>query len=98
MRLVTAVWCVCVLGIASTAGAATVTVSAGGNLQAAIDAAKPGDKLEISYVRAGKPHQATVALRNEPTREIVTRESLGEKPTAEELKMRAGWLASHVKP
>jgi predicted metalloprotease with PDZ domain len=64
----------------------------------AIDAAKPGDKLEISYVRAGKPHQATVALRNEPTREIVTRESLGEKLTAEELKMRAGWLASHVKP
>jgi hypothetical protein len=48
-------------------------------------------------VGAGKPHKATVSLRNEPKREIVTRERLGETATPDELKMRAAWLASRVK-
>jgi predicted metalloprotease with PDZ domain len=72
-------------------------VRSGIDITKAIEAAKPGDTLEVSYVRAGKPHKATVALRNEPTREIVTRESLGETATPDELKMRAAWLASRVK-
>jgi hypothetical protein len=37
--------CACVLGWTASASAATLTVSAGGNLQAAIDAAKPGDTI-----------------------------------------------------
>src|SRR5205085_10151181 len=37
----------CVLGWTVSAFAATITVSAGGNLQAAIDAAKPGDTIVL---------------------------------------------------
>ena len=37
--------CACVLGWSASASAATLTVNAGGNLQAAIDAAKPGDTI-----------------------------------------------------
>ena len=63
----------------------------------AVEAAKPGDRLEVTFIRAGKERKATVVLRNEPTRELVTRESLGETPTPEELKMRAAWLGSRAK-
>jgi hypothetical protein len=38
---------VCVLGWTVSASAATLTVNAGGNLQAAIDAAKPGDTIVL---------------------------------------------------
>ena len=62
-----------------------------------IEAAKPGDKLEATYLRHGQPHKATIALRAHPTRTLVTRESAGETPTAEELAMRASWLGSHAK-
>jgi hypothetical protein len=50
----------------------------------------------VTFIRAGKEHKATVALRGEPTRELVTRESIGETPTPEELKMRASWLGSRA--
>jgi hypothetical protein len=40
--------CVAVLFAAGTAHAATITVAAGGNLQAAIDAAKPGDTILLA--------------------------------------------------
>src|SRR3954464_5659195 len=45
MRFFSVLWCVCVLGIAGRAESATLTVSAGGNLQAALDAAQPGDTI-----------------------------------------------------
>src|SRR3954469_1440938 len=45
MRFFSVLWCVCVLGLAGRAESATLTVSAGGNLQAAIDAARPGDTI-----------------------------------------------------
>jgi hypothetical protein len=35
------------VGTATTVPAATLTVSAGGNLQAALDAAQPGDVIEL---------------------------------------------------
>jgi predicted metalloprotease with PDZ domain len=63
----------------------------------AVEAAKPGDKLEVTFIRAGKEHKVSIGLRNEPTRELVTRESLGETPTPQELAMRAAWLGSRVR-
>jgi predicted metalloprotease with PDZ domain len=85
-------------------GEGDVIVSIGGkgvrsaaDVTAIVDAAKPGDRLETSYLRQGKPHQATIALGAHPTRTLVTRESAGETPTAEELKMRDAWLGSHAK-
>ncbi len=62
-----------------------------------IEAAKPGDRLEAAYLRHGKPHQATIALRAHPTRTLVTRESAGETATPEELRMRAAWLGPRAK-
>jgi len=72
-------------------------VHAGTDVTAIIEAAKPGDRLEATYLRHGQPHKATIALRASPTRTLVTRESAGETPTAEELAMRASWLGSHAK-
>ena len=62
-----------------------------------VEAAKPGDRLEVAFVRLGKPRQATIALRQHPTRTLVTLESAGQTPTPEELRMRAGWLGSRAK-
>jgi hypothetical protein len=48
MRSVTLGLCLCaLLAIADRAGAATITVNAGGNLQAALDAAQPGDTIVL---------------------------------------------------
>jgi predicted metalloprotease with PDZ domain len=85
-------------------GEGDVLVSIGGkgvksasDVTAIVEAAKPGDRLEASYVRQGKPHQATIALRAHPTGTLVTRESAGETATPEELKMREAWLGSRAK-
>ena len=75
---------------------AATPVKNGIEITKAVEAAKPGDRLEVTFVRAGKTRTATVAVRGEPTRELVTRESIGETPTAEELQMRAAWLGSRA--
>ena len=72
-------------------------VRSAADVTAIVEAAKPGDRLEVTYLRHGKPHQAVVALRGHPTRTLVTRESAGETPTPEELKMRDAWLGSRAK-
>jgi predicted metalloprotease with PDZ domain len=73
------------------------SVRSTGEVTAIVDGAKPGDRLAVTYLRHGKPHQATVGLLAHPARALVTRESAGETPTPEELTMRAGWLASRAK-
>ena len=45
MRFIVALLCACVLGAAGRSDAATLTVNAGGDLQAAINAAQPGDTI-----------------------------------------------------
>jgi hypothetical protein len=45
MRFLTLGLCLCVLSFADRASAATITVNAGGDLQGAINAAKPGDTI-----------------------------------------------------
>jgi predicted metalloprotease with PDZ domain len=61
-----------------------------------VEGAKPGDRLEVTYLRGGKERKTTIVLRGDPARELVTRESLGQKPSAEQLRMRAGWLGSRA--
>ena len=85
-------------------GEGDVIVSIGGkdvrsaaDVAAIVEAAKPGARLETTYLRQGKPHQATIALLGHPTRTLVTRESAGETPAPDELKMRDAWLGSHAK-
>ena len=76
-------------------GAAQVRAAA--DVNRAVEAAKPGDRLDVTYRRGGKERTTAIVLRADPARELVTRESLGEKPTAEQLRMRAAWLGSRVK-
>jgi len=45
MKFLTLGLCLCVLSFAGRADAATITVNAGGDLQGAINAAKPGDTI-----------------------------------------------------
>ena len=85
-------------------GEGDVIVSIGGkdvrsaaDVAAIVEAAKPGARLETTYLRQGKPHQATIAPLAQPTRTLVTRESAGETPAPDELKMRDAWLGSHAK-
>ena len=75
----------------------TAQVRGPADVSKAVDAARPGDRLDVRFVRAGKEHQAAIVLLADPAREVVTRESLGEKPTAEQLRMRAAWLGSRAK-
>ncbi len=72
-------------------------VRAANDVAAIVDAGKPGDRLEVAFLRHGKRRQTTIALRSHPTRVLVTRESAGETATPEELKMRASWLGSRAK-
>ena len=85
-------------------GEGDILVSIGGkdvksaaDVAAIIAAAKPGDRLEASYLRHGKPHPATIEVRAHPTGTLVTRESAGETATPQELALREAWLGSHAK-
>jgi len=85
-------------------GEGDVLVSLGGkdvrsasDVAAIVEAGKPGDTLQATFLRQGKPRQATLALRAHPTRTLVTRESAGETPTPDELRMREAWLGSRAK-
>jgi predicted metalloprotease with PDZ domain len=72
-------------------------VRTGADVTRMVEGAKPGDRLDVTYLRGGKERKTAIVLRADPARELVTRESLGEKPTAEQLRMRAGWLGSRAK-
>jgi predicted metalloprotease with PDZ domain len=78
-------------------GIGAATVSSPAEVNAAVDAAKPGDRLAVRYLRQGRSRETTIALRGHPTRALVTRESVGETPTPEELQMRAAWLSPRAK-
>ena len=72
-------------------------VSGPGDLSRMVDAAKPGDRLPVTFLRHGREQRTTLAVRQHPQRELVTREQAGETPTPDERRMRAGWLASRRK-
>ena len=58
---------------------------AAGVLQAALKTRKPGDRLTITFKRrGGATGTATIALKEDPALEIVTVESTGATPTAEQ--------------
>ena len=43
------------------------TIESGADLSSVIDGKKPGDKLEVTYVRNGKTHTVTVTLGTRPS-------------------------------
>ena len=71
---------------------------AGGVLQAALKARKPGDQLQLSYKRrGGATGTATVTLKEDPSVEVVTVESTGATLTAEQKAFRDSWLGPKAK-
>jgi hypothetical protein len=73
MKSSTLGFCLCaLLCVATRAGAATITVNAGGNLQAALDAARPGDTLVLqagavftgNFVLPAKGGSAFITVRS----------------------------------
>src|SRR6188508_155223 len=72
MRFIVALLCACVLGAAGRSDAATLTVNAGGDLQAAINAAQPGDTILLqagavftgNYTLPAKGGAAFITIRS----------------------------------
>jgi hypothetical protein len=72
MKFLAAVLCLCVCGIVGEARAATIAVNAGGDLQGAIDAARPGDTILIqagavftgNYTLPAKGGSAFITIRS----------------------------------
>jgi predicted metalloprotease with PDZ domain len=66
--------------------------------QSAIHARKPGDQVAVEFTRYGTTHRATMTLVEDPNVEVVTLESTGATLSADQKRMRAGWLASRRQP
>ena len=72
MKLLSLALCLCALSFAEAAGAATITVNAGGDLQGAIDAARPGDTILLqagavftgNFVLPAKGGTAFITIRS----------------------------------
>jgi predicted metalloprotease with PDZ domain len=70
---------------------------AGGALQAALKARKPGDRLTITFKRrGGATGTATITMKEDPGLETVAIESTGAALTAEQRAFRHAWLGSKV--
>jgi hypothetical protein len=81
------------VGTATAAPAATLTVSAGGNLQAALDAAQPGDVIEL------EPGAVFVGQFRLPAKAgVVTLRSAGPLPERRVTPADAALLATIVSP
>jgi len=71
---------------------------AGGVLQAALKARKPGDQLQVSYRRrGGAAGTATISLKEDPSVDVVTVESTGAVLSADQKAFRDSWLGPKVK-
>jgi len=72
---------------------------AGGVLQAALRARKPGDRLTITYKRrGGATGTATVVLAEDPALDVVTVEAAGGTLTSDQRAFREAWLGSKARP
>ena len=53
-----------------------------------------GRRVTVRYERRGEPMTATLEIVPDPTRELVSLEQLGRRPTAAQSRFRAAWLGS----
>jgi predicted metalloprotease with PDZ domain len=72
-------------------------VSSGGEVEAAVQEARPGDRLEVVFQRRGKPARTTVTVAEDPALELVTLESTGATPTPAQRAFREAWLGSGLR-
>jgi predicted metalloprotease with PDZ domain len=62
------------------------------SVQAALNARKPGDKLEIEFAQHNDTRTATVTLAEDPTLSVVTFEEAGKPVTKPIRDFRQAWL------
>ena len=60
----------------------------------AVRAHKPGESIRVDFARRGVASTTRITLVEDPTMEIVTLESTGGTLSADQKRMREGWLAS----
>jgi predicted metalloprotease with PDZ domain len=73
------------------------TVAATGDLDAAVSASKPGDKIAVTIDgRAGR-RDLTITVAENPAVEVVLFEQAGRTPSAEQLAFRKNWISSKAK-
>ena len=63
----------------------------------AIRSRRPGDKVPLVFERRGTRVNATLVLAADPRVEVVTSERAGQTLTAEQKKLRDGWLSPGVR-
>ncbi|HUU32867.1 MAG TPA: PDZ domain-containing protein, partial [Vicinamibacterales bacterium] len=74
---------------------AGVDVTSSQAVQAVLAQHAPGAKLALKFVRrSGETVNGSVVLEEDPRIEIVPAESAGKTVTAEQRRLRTGWLAS----
>jgi len=73
------------------------TLSSPADVQAAVSTHKPGETIELVFLRRGQQVHANAVLDDDPSLEIVPLESTGSKLTAEQTAFRQSWLGSKAK-
>jgi predicted metalloprotease with PDZ domain len=67
-------------------------VNSAEQLEAALKTHKPGDTVRVTFTRRGETGTSEVTLDEDPRIEIVTLESTGKAPTADQRAFRNSWL------
>ena len=58
---------------------------------------KPGDKIAITYKNRSGQHETVITPEESPMYEILTFETAGQTPSADQLAFRNNWLSSKAK-
>ncbi|MCE9602502.1 MAG: PDZ domain-containing protein [Gemmatimonadetes bacterium] len=66
-------------------------------LRQAIDAAKPGERVRVTWIGRGGEKSAMMTLKEDPNVEVVAFEDAGRTPTAAQSAFRAAWLGSRIR-
>ena len=69
-------------------------VSSAGDLARILRSKRPGDTVEVGFLRRGAPFESTMTLVEDPGVDIVTVESTGGQLSAEQRAFRNAWLGS----
>ena len=71
-------------------------VSTAAEFSAMVASHKPGDRIAVTYTNLAGTHSATITIAENPALQTVAFEDAGRTPTAAQLALRNGWLASKV--
>jgi predicted metalloprotease with PDZ domain len=81
-----------VTGVLDAAGGTTVRSTA--EFERAIAARHPGDTVQLTYIRRGKPVTSAMRIVEDPRQELIPVESTGRPLSAAQKQFRDGWLKS----